>query len=340
LNAFATPRTPLEVNTELAELPQTFRFLSIHALLQSGALVTVDEYCRDVIVESGRDGESDQTASLPGEKATEEQFRRMALLVRELASDMQAFGSYISDTQDATGWHPGQQLEDINRELTSIAAELSERRAEYLELQLRKLGLLQPSDNLKLNLGSGSSQLEGWVNIDLSPAELALRVSWGLPFGDNSVSYIYMSHVLEHLYYEDEALAVLRDIFRLLTPGGVVRFVVPDIERCIRAYVENDLEFFETRKKYWPQVAGFETRLEHFLEYAGAGIRPNNFWGHKYGYDLETLQSLLQKAGFTNISRSEYMSSRFPPLRIDSVSKTAGFKFRDTYYSLFVEAVK
>src|SRR5690348_3082481 len=72
-----------------------------------------------------------------------------------------------------------------------------------------------PTDELKLNIGCGLSGIAGWCNIDNSPTVLLSRIPmgrrlfgtpvWprdvrrinvlrGLPFRDESVSYIYSSH--------------------------------------------------------------------------------------------------------------------------------------------------
>lgn len=56
-----------------------------------------------------------------------------------------------------------------------------------------------------------------------------------LPYEDNSVAACYTSHVLGH--FEDEvAEAFLKEQFRVLQPGGVVRFTVPDLQKFIQEY--------------------------------------------------------------------------------------------------------
>src|SRR4029077_695130 len=118
-----------------------------------------------------------------------------------------------------------------------------------------------------------------------------------------------MAHVLEHFDYPDEALALVKEVHRVLAPGGVLRVVVPDIRQCILAYAAGDTAFFARRAELWPQASRCETPLEHFLHYAGAGVRPQAFWGHRFGYDFETLSLLLTRGGFDRIARSDYMQS-------------------------------
>ena len=80
---------------------------------------------------------------------------------------------------------------------------------------------------LKLNLGSGSSRIEGFTNVDMNTAEDIDVFSdvQHLPFFDSTVDEIYASHILEHLPYNS---AVLSEWARVLCPGGLCTVVVPD----------------------------------------------------------------------------------------------------------------
>jgi len=90
-----------------------------------------------------------------------------------------------------------------------------------------------------LNIGCGSRFHPAWINIDLvavSPHVRQYDLRKGLPFADASLDACYSSHVLEHLTSE-AAEASLREQFRALKSGGVVRVVVPDLEGIVREYV-------------------------------------------------------------------------------------------------------
>lgn len=110
---------------------------------------------------------------------------------------------------------------------------------------------------LRLNLGSGPSGPQHWVNLDRSPTMLLSRVPrlakalrkiglisdhhlvpWEphivrqnltarLPVEDGAVDAIYSSHFLEHVYLT-EAQDVLRECHRVLRPGGILRLALPD----------------------------------------------------------------------------------------------------------------
>lgn len=82
-----------------------------------------------------------------------------------------------------------------------------------------------------LNLGAGRFPAPPpWVNVDVLPA-------WGdvvadvraLPFADGSAIAVYAGHVAEHLDLGD-LNGFLRDVRRILKPGGALVAVIPDID--------------------------------------------------------------------------------------------------------------
>ena len=185
------------------------------------------------------------------------------------------------------------RLADLRDEAQALLGELAARRPALVAAQLARLGLTRRSKGLKLNLGAGETRIEGFLNIDAWPADLALDLRWGLPFGGGAVDAVYCCHALEHFAYPDAALALLKEIRRVLARGGVARIVVPDIEQCIAAYVANDRRFYAARRETWSWWPARTTRLDDFLSYAGVGSDTRNLTeDHKYGYDFETLERL------------------------------------------------
>ena len=268
--------------------------------------------------------------------------KSMMQSVFELASDLAGLGVFPEQVAAARSAMPiHQRLGQIQQAIEQLRADLATLRGPYLGQQLQALGVNETSKNLQLHIGSGPYNLAGWINLDIFPAQLSTNVLWGLPFTDGQCRYVFLSHLLEHLFYPTDAMALLQEIYRILEPGGVVRIVVPDIEQCLRAYQENNKEFFQQRIEHWGAGDGNVTRLEHFLSYAGAGPDPAwLFEAHKFGYDFETLERALQRAGFKTITRSSFMASEHAALQVDKHSQVASAKFGDAYYSLFVEATK
>jgi len=220
-----------------------------------------------------------------------------------------------------------------------LRSELLQVRRGRLQEQLAQLGIDAAAKDLQLHIGCGPGHLPGWINIDVQPAPLAMNVLWGLPFAERSVQRVFVSHLLEHLFFPRDVQFFLGELKRVMAPGGVVRIVVPDLEKCISAYAANDRAFFESRRETWSWWPENATRLEDFLAYAGAGAEPAHlFEAHKYGYDFETLAKVLGEAGFERVRASTYMASDDPALRVDDVSAVAKARYGDDYYSLFVEA--
>ena len=269
--------------------------------------------------------------------------RHLRLLARsfyETACDLLGFGPHADrELMKRSGAGVERRLMALLAASDGLRGELDALRQTYIKPQLAALGLDARGQPHKLHIGCGKNPLDGWVNIDVYPAPLAMNVLWGLPFADSSVQYVFVSHLLEHLFFPRDVKPFLAEVRRVLAPGGVIRVVVPDIEQCIEAYRNNDQSFFASRRETWPWWPENPTRLEDFLAYAGAGAEPAYlFESHKYGYDYETLSRVLSEAGFTGVVRSTYMASGYAALRVDEASAVAKAKYGDRYYSLFVEA--
>jgi hypothetical protein len=64
------------------------------------------------------------------------------------------------------------------------------------------------------------------------------------------------------------------------------------------------------------------------------------FFLHKYGYDYETLASLLHEAGFENVRRCGYQESPHAELRIDDQCSAAQHSLGGNNFSVFAEATR
>jgi predicted SAM-dependent methyltransferase len=261
----------------------------------------------------------------------------IALLTRQVACDLGAFGSHVNSST-RPGRDARRELLQAGRSLMNAKLTLERERAGYVADQYARLGLGRKPSALKIQLGGGAQRLDGWVNVDLPPADLALDVLWGLPFPKGSARFVFCAHLLEHLDYPRDALQLLVDLRRVLARGGVLRLVVPDVEQYLIAYARRDRRFFRDRAQTWPKGVDHPTPLEQVLSHAGANKAPYDVWAHKFGYDFETLRLLLRQAGFTRIERSSYMNSRHRELRVDTASHYARAHTRGTHYSLFVDA--
>jgi SAM-dependent methyltransferase len=91
-----------------------------------------------------------------------------------------------------------------------------------------------------LNLGCGSRFHPDWVNVDFhaaAPGVRACDLRRGIPFPDAAFDVVYHSHLLEH-FSKQLAPIFLRECYRVLKPGGMLRIAVPDLEAIVRGYLE------------------------------------------------------------------------------------------------------
>jgi predicted SAM-dependent methyltransferase len=91
-----------------------------------------------------------------------------------------------------------------------------------------------------INLGCGSRFHPDWVNADIAPQDPSVMqcdLSRRLPFPNDDFDVVYHSNVLEHIR-RAAAPTFMRECFRVLKPGGILRVAVPDLERICKLYLE------------------------------------------------------------------------------------------------------
>lgn len=154
----------------------------------------------------------------------------------------------------------------------------------------------------RLNLGCGKYLIPGWINADLyrhADVVFDIRARWPIP--DGQLIGVRLEHVLEHVAYPDEALHVIAECYRVLTPGGTVRVGVPDSEKAISAYVEGeDAMYFRIARERWHPP---EVRLP--IEHLNYHFR-DRFGEHLFAFDRQALSNLLSRAGFVGIQPAPF----------------------------------
>ena len=152
---------------------------------------------------------------------------------------------------------------------------------------------------VKINIGCGKAKLQSWINLDIEKgADIILDLKKGLPFKDNSIQYIYSEHVLEHFSF-NEGQIFLKDCFRILTDGGIIRIATPDLDHIIKKYLS---DWKNQEWLSWSEYSFIKTR----------GMMLNTYfswWDHKYLYNEEDLKKQLMNAEFKNVYRCEWSKS-------------------------------
>jgi predicted SAM-dependent methyltransferase len=190
--------------------------------------------------------------------------------------------------------------------------------------------------NLRVNVGSGSRPLRGWVNVDIikAPEIVCWDCRRSLPFEDESVAFIFAEHFFEHLERPKQTAIFLSECLRCLQPGGIVRLVVPDAGMYLRLYCEPGWQALVAARPLEKECERYRDtwigeRYATKMEMINAVFRQNG--EHRYAYDCETLLLTLREAGFAEAVCCQYGQSRngTPPDRIERQSE-----------SLYVEGIK
>lgn len=143
-----------------------------------------------------------------------------------------------------------------------------------------------PTDNetKMLNIGCGVWFHPDWINIDLRGGAdvICHNITEGLPFSDESFDVVYHSHLLEHIP-RIKALPFMKECYRVLKPGGIVRVLVPDLEQIARLYLEKlvtarkcEAEYDWIMLELYDQCVRYESGgfMEHYLRNAYADLSP------------------------------------------------------------------
>jgi SAM-dependent methyltransferase len=206
--------------------------------------------------------------------------------------------------------------------------------ARMVKQSTKQFRRLNGARNLKVHLGCGPIVKPGWINIDLSEGPesnsnsdtmfIQHDLRLGLPFADNSASFIYSSHFFEHLEYK-YSLSLLADCHRVLQPEGVFRISLPDFKSSFRAYLRSDATHFDLLdlRELLPEVEpGTETLIDHL----NFGVYQHG--DHKCIYDEEKIMTVLRRLGYRSVNQSSFRPEIDPP---DPV------RLRHSFY---VEAIK
>lgn len=170
-----------------------------------------------------------------------------------------------------------------------------------------------------LNVGCGENVRHDFINLDYQwrpNIQLCWDITKGLPLPDNSIKGIFSEHCLEHIAYF-QCCRVLKEFYRILRPGGVVRIIVPDAELYLDLYQKGkqgesvefpNLNQQDLQNRFTPMMVVNSVFRDH---------------GHLFAYDARTLEVMLSKVGFDDIREESFMNGRDNNLLIDSRKRAA-----------------
>lgn len=176
---------------------------------------------------------------------------------------------------------------------------------------------------IKLHIGCGDIVIPDFINIDARPLSHVHFLShrlWNLrQFKTNTVDFIYLCHVLEHVNIHHLSI-VFNELFRILNLGGVVRISVPDFDLICSMYNQ------------------CERRIESVEQIVMGGqmYRQNE---HHAIFNRQYLQKLLCAAGFHSVREWNPSTAKYRGFN-DWASTEVIFENQSFAISLNIEAEK
>jgi predicted SAM-dependent methyltransferase len=160
---------------------------------------------------------------------------------------------------------------------------------------------LAKNDVKKLHIGCQANPIPNWLNVDIQPLEhgiVIMDATKSFYLGNETFDFVFTEHMIEHVSFV-EADFMLSECFRILKSGGKIRISTPDLAFLV------DL-FSNPKKDIQARYIAFSSK---FISNKEIPIIPsvivNNFfrdWGHKFIHDRESLDFLLTKNGFKNVT--------------------------------------
>lgn len=176
---------------------------------------------------------------------------------------------------------------------------------------------------MKLNLGCGSHAPEGWVNVDYALGARLMKIplfkainrkirlfdlDWNsnvylhdlntrFPWPDSSVDAVYSSHNIGHV----DARMFLGECFRVMSKGGIIRIVVPDLRHVVDEYLEGNIpadRFVENLNVITGNSRSrLKNRVSALIEFPQYCL-----------YDSKRLYEIMTEAGFKTTEKKGFES--------------------------------
>lgn len=174
----------------------------------------------------------------------------------------------------------------------------------------------------RLHVGCGLVLLDGWLNIlyerrqeygRICEENGKLLLNYNLlkkwPVNDGAISFVAGSHFIEHLDL-NHGIAFLKESFRVMKPGGVIRLSCPDLEIYARNYIDRNMDFFQHKLvREWCTFSQAQTPGEIL-----AAKAYDSGGSHKWFYDFDSLKHILELAGFKDVRKCQRIEGNLPDI--------------------------
>lgn len=126
---------------------------------------------------------------------------------------------------------------------------------------------------------------------------------------DQFFDAVYASHVLEHLYAHEAAMA-FAEMFRVLKPGGFAEVFVPDIQA-----IGGKLALDEADQPLYLSNIGPVSPLDMLYGHRASVASGRPAMAHRTGFTASVLRGSLLRAGFVNADVGRLNNRGSPELR-------------------------
>jgi len=138
-------------------------------------------------------------------------------------------------------------------------------------------------NDIKLNLGSGETNLGGYINVDIRPvANICMDMREYVKTVENSsIERILLSHSLEHIPKTDAEI-LLQECHRIMKLGGILEIICPDAKWAMRKYLAEEIDW---------------AHCQHWLHSLWRDESDRHLWIS----DDTSLLPMITQAGFKNL---------------------------------------
>lgn len=197
---------------------------------------------------------------------------------------------------------------------------------------------LQANSIRKLQIGAGENSRAGWLNTDIEPVrdQTFLDATEPFPMPDGSIHYIYHEHLIEHISYP-QGLAMLKESYRVMAPGGKMRVATPNLRKFIGLFQETkspqEQQYMLEKMAWheWPVTPDPECYI------LNQQLRQ---WGHRFVYTPKLLRASLEAAGFQDIRELAAGESSDPVFRGIELRAFSSVRDINQFETLVFEAVR
>ena len=174
-----------------------------------------------------------------------------------------------------------------------------------------------------LDVGCGPNTHENFINLDFlwhPNIDVCWDITRGLPFADASIRGIFTEHCLEH-FPLPVVWAIMCELRRILSPGGVIRVVVPDGGLYLRIYGQQT-EGGGGEKFPYQDGESFNGIQSPILSVNRIFYQDReSLFGHRFIYDAHFLGQLLGRCGFDWVKERKFREGLNPDLLIDAETR-------------------